>query len=159
MRQGIRDFVGCRSIAVVGVSSSGKGFGAMAYKELKARGYDLLPMHPTASTLQGDPCHASLEALPRVPDGVLVIVPPDRGAEVLRSAAKAGVKRVWLQQGAESPELVALGSELGLSVAHGACALMYMQPARGVHAFHRFFVKLFGRLEPTDVPRLPAPQK
>ena len=150
MNQAIRDFVRCQTIAVIGVSRSDKKFGTAAYRELKARGYDVLAVHPTADKIGGDPCYPSLLDLPRKPDGILISVPSDKAAPVLREAAQLGIQRIWLQQGAESPELLELSTELGLNMAHGACILMYMQPVRSFHGWHRGFMKLFGRLEPTD---------
>lgn len=150
MNRGIRDFVECQTIAVLGVSRSGKKFGNAAYRELRKNGYDVLAVHPSADNIDGDQCYASLRELPRTPDGVLISLPPDRVEPVLREAAQLGIRRIWLQQGAESPEALALARELDLSVAHNACVLMYMQPVRSFHAFHRGLVKLFGRLEPTD---------
>jgi len=72
----VMDFVNQRSLAVVGVSRSGKKFGNTAYRELKAKGYRLVPVHPEAETLEGDLCARSLATLPTPVGGVLVIVPP-----------------------------------------------------------------------------------
>ena len=150
MNPAIREFVHCQSIAVVGASRSGKKFGNAAYQELRKRGYDVLAVHPSAETIEGDPSYHSLRDLPRRPDGVLISVPPGKVEPVLREAAEVGVRRVWLQQGAESPHAIAVANELGLSLASGACILMYMQPVRSFHGWHRGFMKLIGRLEPTD---------
>ncbi len=46
MEQSIQDFINCKRIAVVGCSSKGRKFGNSAYKELKQRGYQVLPVHP-----------------------------------------------------------------------------------------------------------------
>ncbi|HET7087514.1 MAG TPA: CoA-binding protein, partial [Anaerolineae bacterium] len=97
MNQGIRDFVHCQTIAVVGASRTGKKFGNMAYRDLKKRGYDVLAVHPTAQTLEGDTCYASLRDLPRTPDGVIVSLPPNKVTPVLRDAADLGIRNVWLQ--------------------------------------------------------------
>lgn len=149
-KEAIKDFVGCRSIAVVGASAAPRGkYGNVAVRELKARGLDVMLVHPTARTLEGMDCAPTLAALPRKPDGVFVCVQPGKVGAVLRDVAAAGIGRVWLQQGAESAEAEALAQELGLRVASGACILMYMQPVRGFHGFHRAVVRLFGRLQPT----------
>ena len=56
-RQQIDEFVGGKTMAIVGVSADGrKGFGNAAYKELRARGYRVLAVHPKASLIQGDRC-------------------------------------------------------------------------------------------------------
>jgi predicted CoA-binding protein len=79
-------------------------------------------------------------------DGVVICVPPRRAGQALREAAQAGVKNIWLQQGAESTEVLALARELGVNPVSGKCLLMYAQPVRSFHAWHRAFAKLFGQL-------------
>ena len=145
MNQAIQDFTQCKRLAVVGVSRANSKFGNSAYRELKRRGYELTPIHPEMETFDGDACFASLEATPDPVEGVLVVVSPSQVGEVLQQAAGANIHNVWLQQGAESPEALALGEELGLNVAHGGCILMYAEPVEGFHAFHRWLWKLIGK--------------
>ena len=146
MNQAIQDLIGCKRIAVVGVSRAGKKFGNMALTDLKARGYEVYAVHPSAKEIGGEPCYPSLAALNGKVDGVLVSVPAQQAAQVLREAAAAGLRNVWLQQGAESPEVLTLARELGLNLVHGKCVLMYAPPVRSFHGWHRAAVKLFGRL-------------
>jgi hypothetical protein len=72
---------------------------------------------------------------------VLVVVPPQQAIEVVRDAAAAGIRHVWLQQGAESPEAVRVGAELGLNVVSGECILMFARPT-GIHRAHRWIRRL-----------------
>jgi predicted CoA-binding protein len=78
--------------------------------------------------------------------GVLVIVPPAAAEQVIRDAAAAGIRRVWLQQGADSARAVALCQELGLSVVAGECVLMFAEPAGFVHRAHRFAWRVLRKL-------------
>jgi predicted CoA-binding protein len=79
-------------------------------------------------------------------DGVLVCVAPTQAAQVVRDAAAAGLKNVWLQMGAESPEAAQAAKEVGLTPVTGKCLLMYLQPVKSFHSWHRGFAKLFGQL-------------
>jgi uncharacterized protein len=142
----IQQFVSEKTMAVVGVSAGGKGFGSFAYTELKKRGFRLLPVHPTAPVIQGDPCWPRLADLPEKVDRVLVVVKPDRAVEVVRDAAAAGVKHVWLQQGAESAAAVELARERGLAVVQGQCILMFTEPVGSFHKVHRWVWKVLGRI-------------
>jgi predicted CoA-binding protein len=128
------------------VSRNGKGFGNMVLRELSAKGYDVTPVHPVATAIDGRPCVSSLAALPRSVGGVVVVVPPVEAVRVMRDAAAAGIKRVWLQQGASSSDTARVGLELGLEVVAGECILMFAEPVRGGHAFHRWIWKIFGKL-------------
>lgn len=139
-------FVEARTLAMVGVSASGKGFGSSAYKELKARGYRVLPVHPAAPSVQGDACSRSLADLPERVENLLVVLPPDAAEKLVREAAAAGIRRVWLQQGAESPAVIKACEEQGLEVVHGQCILMFAGTTGGIHRFHRWLWGLLGKI-------------
>ena len=146
MNTPIQDFISGKRIALAGASRSGKKFGNMAHKELKARGYEVFLVHPEAKEIDGELCFPSLAALRDKVDGVLVCLPASQAGKVLREAAASGLRNVWLQQGAETPELLALGRELGLDLVSGKCILMYAPPVRSFHWLHRAVVKLMGQL-------------
>jgi len=141
----IEQFVADRTMAVVGVSSGGKGFGNFAYKELKKRGFRLLPVHPNARTIQGDACWPRLADLPEKVDRVLVVVQPERAEEVVRDAAAAGIRHVWFQQGADSSAALTLAESEGLNVVQGQCILMFAEPVGSFHQVHRWIWKLLGK--------------
>jgi predicted CoA-binding protein len=142
----IETFVQGKHLAVVGASRSGKKFGNIAFKELKERGYQLYLIHPQAEQIDGEQCYPSLSAVQGKVDGVLVSVPPKQTLNVLKEAAAAGMKNVWLQQGSESSEVLAQAKQLGMSVISGKCILMYAPPVRSWHGFHRIVMKLIGQL-------------
>ena len=142
----VADFVSQRKLAVVGVSRKKMKFGNLAFRELKRQGYKLFPVHPHAEQLEGERCSASLAALPEPVEGVLVIVPPAQAERVVREAAAAGIRRVWLQQGAGSPAAIRFCAENGISAVHGECILMFAQPAAWYHRAHRWVWGLLGKL-------------
>jgi predicted CoA-binding protein len=65
---------------------------------------------------------------------------------VLKDAATANIKTIWLQQGSENAEVLAQANRLGLTVISGKCILMYAPPVRAFHGLHRFVMKLIGQL-------------
>jgi predicted CoA-binding protein len=142
----IRRFVTGKTMAVVGVSAAGSGFGNFAYTELKKRGYTVLPVHPSAVAIQGDQCWPSIGQLPERVARALIVVKPDRAEAVVREAAEAGVRQVWLQQGAGSPAALRTCEELGVDVIDGQCILMFAEPVGSFHAFHRWVWKLVGKI-------------
>jgi predicted CoA-binding protein len=148
MNTQIQNFISGKRIAIVGASRTNDKtkFGNMAAIELKRRGYEVYLVHPQAETINGQRTYPNLGALKGRVDGVLVSIPATKGAEVLREAAAARLQNVWLQRGAESPELIKLGGELDLNLITGKCILMYAQPVRGFHAIHRFVTRLSGQL-------------
>lgn len=139
-------FLAQRTLAVVGVSRTGKGFGNLAVRELRAKGYQVLVVNPAAESVGDQPCWPSLAALPEKPDGVLVVVPPDQAEKVVGEAADAGIGRVWLQQGSQSTAAVALAQDRGLQVVAGECILMFAEPVGWGHRLHRGLWQLLGKL-------------
>jgi uncharacterized protein len=148
MNTHIQEFVSSKKIALVGASRTNDKykFGNMAAAELKRRGYEVYLVHPQAETINGEATYPSLGALKGRVDGVLVSLPAVKGAQVLREAAAAGIRNVWVQQGGESPELINLGEELKLSLVTGKCILMYAQPVRSFHIIHRLIARVSGQL-------------
>ncbi len=136
-------FLGEKSIAIVGISAK-RGFANSAYKELKRSGYRVFGVGRTASTVEGDPCYHTLDAVPEKVGGVLAVVPPRETEKVVADCARLGIGQVWMQQGAESPAAIAAAEAAGLRVVHHACIIMYAQP-RGGHKFHAWLWKLFGK--------------
>ena len=133
------------ALALVGASRSGEKFGNQILRELRAQGRTVWPLHPAAEVIDGVPCYAHYRDLPHPPGGTIVCVSPADAVTAVRDAAEAGVRRVWLQQGAESPYVVNLCAELGLEVVAGACILMFASP-HGIHRAHRALEGVLGRL-------------
>lgn len=145
MDQAIQAFIEKKKMAVVGASRQGNKFGNSAAKELQERGYEILYIHPEANEIDGYSTYPNLEAVKDQVESVWIGIPAERGEAVLREAAEAGIQNVWLQQGAESPELVKLGEKLELDLVAGKCILMYAEPVRSFHKFHQVIWKMFGQ--------------
>ena len=145
-RAAVENFIGQRKLAVVGVSRDTKKFGHMAYKALKEKGYQVYPINRNVETIEGDRCYAGLGALPEQVDGVVIVVPPTETEKVVREADAAGIKNVWMQQGAESNAAIQYCREHGLNEVHGECIMMFAPPVGSFHRWHRGAWKLFGKL-------------
>jgi acetyltransferase len=81
-----------RSIAVVGVSRSGKQ-GAVFLLGLLEPGYDgrVYVVNPAATEIMGVRSYPSLSALPERPDLAVLVLPAEPAIEVVRECAEAGV--------------------------------------------------------------------
>jgi hypothetical protein len=145
-RRDVDAFLERRKLAIVGVSRSGQGFGNSAYKELKTKGYQIYPVHPEADMIDGERCYPSLKALPEPVEGVLIVLPPQETEKVVQEAAEAGIRHVWMQQGAESVAAIRFCEEQGINAVHGECVLMFAEPTAFFHRMHRCVWGLLGRL-------------
>ena len=148
MDQQVKEFVQGKRLALVGASRSGKKFGNSIATELAARGYQVFLVHPEAQEIGGLRCYPSLSALQGQVDGVVICVTPRQASQALRDAAAAGISKIWLQQGADSPEVLAAAKEAGVNPVRGKCILMYASPSGkvpGLHGFHGTIMKLIGQ--------------
>jgi predicted CoA-binding protein len=141
----VDDFVAQKTLAIVGVSRSGKKFGNTILKEMTGQGYQLFPVHPDAAEVDGVKAYPTFEALPVKVGGVIVVVPPGRVADIVRGASAAGITRLWLQQGAASSEAIALAAGHGMRVVHGECILMFAGSHAWYHRAHRWVNGVIGR--------------
>jgi hypothetical protein len=136
MTPAIEAFLAEHTIAAVGVSRS-RGFANGAVQALRAAGHRVLPVNDQADEIAGEPCFRSLAAIPESIAAVLVVVPSARSAAVVEECVRLGVRKVWLQQGAESPEALRVAREAGIDCIHRECVVMYARP-RGIHRLHRW---------------------
>jgi predicted CoA-binding protein len=142
----IDEFLSQRTLAVVGVSRSGKKFGNAVLRDLAGKGYRVFPVNPNAQLIDGKPCYPNLRSLPEPVGGVVAVVPPEETERVVREAQEAGIGRVWMQQGAESESAIRFCKDHKMQEVHDECILMFAQPAAVPHRIHRFFRGLFGKL-------------
>jgi hypothetical protein len=141
----VEGFLAEKTLAIAGVSRSGKGFGNSALKDLTDKGYEVLPVHPEAEEVGGVRCSPTIAELPKEVGGLILVVPPDQSEKLVRQAKDAGIKRVWMQQGAESAAAIGYCESNGIDVVHGECIMMFAQPT-GFHRFHRWLNGLFRKL-------------
>lgn len=141
----LESFINLPSLALVGVSRTGQKFGNVVLRELRAKGYRVYPINPLADLIDGVRCYHTFADLPEPVGGVVVVVPPESAITVVREAAAAGIRRVWLQQGAASPYVLQVCRELRLETIADECILMFAAPT-GIHKVHRAVHDVFHRL-------------
>jgi len=124
MRGIIDEAINHKIWAIVGASENTEKFGNRIYRNLKQAGYTVYGVNPNAESVDGDPIYPTLKDLPEKPDVVDVVVPSWVGRRVATEAAELGIPIFWLQPGAESEELIAYATELGLQVIHHHCAMV-----------------------------------
>jgi hypothetical protein len=142
----VNDFLAQKDLAIVGVSRSGKKFGNAALRELTANGYRVFPVHPEAETVQGIRCYRSIRELPEPVGGLLIVVPPGQTDVVVREAAAAGIRRVWMQLGSSSPGAIQFCAENLIEAVHGECILMFLEKGPALHRFHHWLWGVLGKL-------------
>ena len=142
----VEEFLEKKDIAVVGVSRKGSKFGNLIYKELKKKGYNTFGVNPNLDTIDGDKCYNNLKELEGKVQSVVNVVSPSQTKNVVVEANSIGVKNIWMQQGSESPEAIEYCRENGINEVHKECILMFAEPVKSFHSFHRWIWKILGKL-------------
>ncbi|MBX6311993.1 MAG: CoA-binding protein [Isosphaeraceae bacterium] len=111
-------------VAVVGASTDRSKFGNKAVRAYQEAGYEVYPVNPHVPSVEGLPTYASILDIPggRL-DRVTVYVPPAVGLKLLDQIAQKGANEVWLNPGADAPEVVARAEQIGLNVVR-ACSIL-----------------------------------
>jgi uncharacterized protein len=140
----ITEFLDSQPIALVGASRNPKKFGYAAFKELKEKGMNIIPVNPQADEIMGEKAYRSVKMLPPEVNGIIVFTKKDKTASVIRDAKEKGIKQIWIQQMADSKEALDELKGSGINFITGECILMHYKP-HSIHKFHASLKKFFGR--------------
>jgi predicted CoA-binding protein len=144
-KQDIESVINKKKLAFIGVSSDPKKFSRMTYKELKTKGFELYPVNPKMEDVDGDKCYKSIPDLPGDIKWGLFMTPKDETAGAVKQAVESGFESVWIQQGAHSEDAKNIALENNVKLVYNKCIMMFASPVKGVHSFHRFLAKIFGK--------------
>jgi uncharacterized protein len=101
-------------VAVIGASTNPRKFGNKALRAFRHQGYDVVPINPHASEVEGLKAYSSVLDVPYAIDMATFYVPPEIGEIIIEDVAAKQISEVWLNPGAESPALVARARALKL---------------------------------------------
>jgi hypothetical protein len=113
-----------RRIAMIGASSNPMRPSNGVFRYLQAVGYDVVPVNPGETAIDGVPCFPTLEAAVAA-TGPVQLVDVFRRSELCpphaREAVAVGATCLWLQLGVVSAEAAAIAAAGGLSVVMDRC--------------------------------------
>ncbi|MFZ0283188.1 MAG: CoA-binding protein [Bacteroidales bacterium] len=140
----IEEFLNSEPLAMVGVSRNPKKFGFTAFRELKEKGMNLIPVNPHATEIHGSKVYPDIKSLPKEVRGLIIMTKKDQTVSVIREAKESGLKQIWIQQMADSREAVNELKESDINFITGECILMHYKP-HSIHKFHAGLRKFFRR--------------
>ena len=107
--------------AVVGLSSNRmrEAYGVAAF--LQARGRRIVPVHPKAEEVLGEPGYSTLADIPFAVEVVDCFVRSELVGPVVDEAIAAGAKAVWLQLGVIDEDAAQRAQAAGLAVVMDRC--------------------------------------
>ena len=137
----IDEFFAQEHLALIRASRQAKVLGCKLDKELTAKGYSVSVVY-----LDEEEAGAGLTNQEPPIGGVMIAVPRDQTERAVQRVIEAKIPRIWIQEGSESEASIKLCEEKGISLIHGECILMFAEPVKSFHAFHRWIWKLLGKL-------------
>jgi predicted CoA-binding protein len=140
----IESFLSSTPIAMAGVSRNPRKFGQMAFKELKDKGLNVIPVNPAAGEILGIKAYPDIKSLPSEVMGLIIITNKKETASVVKDAKEKGIRNIWIQQSSDTPEAIKELEGSGINLITGECILMHYKP-NSFHKFHRAINKLFGK--------------
>jgi hypothetical protein len=119
-----------KSIAIIGASADRQKFGNQAVRAFLRQGFQVYPVNPKETEIEGLPVFKSIAEIPARPQLVSVYLPPAVLLNVLPAIAARGCDELWLNPGTESDAVLALAEQLKLNVIQ-ACSIvgLGMSPA------------------------------
>jgi uncharacterized protein len=121
------NFFQSRAFAAVGAAKNRDKYGNKVLRCYMQHGLDVYPVNPRAGEIEGRACFAAVSNLPDTVQSISVITPPPVTLQVVREAIAKGIKNIWMQPGAESPEAIADCREAGINcIADGSCILVHL---------------------------------
>lgn len=112
------------TVAVIGASADRSKYSNKSVRAHARAGYEVFPVHPRETTIEGWPVFRSVRDVPRDHiDLVTIYLPPSVGLTVLDEVAQKSVGEVLLNPGADAPEVIAKAKSLGLNVVVG-CSIL-----------------------------------
>jgi predicted CoA-binding protein len=111
-----------RTIAVVGFSTNPGKAAHNAPMELVERGWNVIPVHPTASEVGGLRAYPTLADVPVPIDLVNVFRPAEEAAGLAHQAVAVGARALWLQLDIRSDEARRIATDAGLDYVEDTCA-------------------------------------
>lgn len=148
----INSFLKSKNIAVIGVSRSTKGFGVAVYNHLKENSYTVFAVNRKGGFSNSIKLYQSLFKIDHQIDGIITVVPPDETEIVIHQAKDLGINNIWMQQGSESKNAIEFCEQNKINYVTNECILMFAEPVKSIHRFHRFINKISGKFPKTETP-------
>ena len=144
----IDEFLKLKRFAMIGVSRNPKDFSRGLFKEFVTRGYDVVPVNPFVTEVDGKRCYARItEIVPRV-SAAIIMTTTAQSEFLIQECADAGITLVWLYgiagEKSVNPNAVRNCQNLGINVIPGYCPFMVMPASSLGHRLHGSIWKLLG---------------
>jgi predicted CoA-binding protein len=94
MPSSVAEFLSGKRFAVAGVSRDPKQAANAVYRKLRASGFEVVPVNPNASSVDGVRCYPNLNSVSGSLDGVVFAAHPRNALEIVGQCVERNVPQV-----------------------------------------------------------------
>jgi len=146
----IQKFLELKVIAVTGVSSTRPDAANFIYQKFRDSDYEVFPINPSVSSVEGVECYPDISSTPNQPEGVLIASPPSSAKSIIEECISLGIQHVWfhssINKGSLDEKAAEFGEEKGLNIIRTGCPMMYIPPIDFGHKCIKWVLKLTGKI-------------
>ncbi len=124
MKDLIIDFLKQKRFAVIGSFRNKEKFAYRILVDLIKKGYEVFPVNPRLGEVEGRVCYKTISDIPYSVDVANIVTPPLVTESILKECLQKGIKRAWLQPGAESQTAINFCHNNGMKVIYGICVML-----------------------------------
>jgi predicted CoA-binding protein len=111
------------TVAVIGASNAREKYGNKSVRAYLRQGWTVYPVNPHEKEVEGLRAYASIRDIPGPVQRASLYLPPEVGLSLLDDIKAKGVEELYVNPGAESPELLDRAEALGLNAIY-ACSIV-----------------------------------
>jgi len=120
----VKDFLKQKRFAVVGSFRNETKYAYKILVNLIEKGYEVFPVNTRLREVEGRTCYKTISDIPYSVDVANIVTPPLITEGILKECLQKGIKRAWLQPGAESKAAIKYCHDNDIKVIHGICVML-----------------------------------
>jgi predicted CoA-binding protein len=127
MEKSIKEFLEQESFAIAGSFKDDSKYAYKILLTLKMKGRKVFPVNPNKKDVDGEPCFRVISDIPMPVDVVVLVTPPAVTERIVEECFELGIKRVWMQPGAENERAIRYCQDNSIKVVHDLCVMLEAQ--------------------------------
>lgn len=145
----ITQFLSAKNITIVGVSRNPQDYSRNLYKELLKLNYNVFPVNPNSSEVDGHKCYSSVKEIPDMLDSAIILTPSVTLVNIVENCVSKGIRHIWVYNGNEKDENLITSyqicQEYNINFIFGFCPFMFLPDGAFPHRIHGKIAKFFGK--------------
>lgn len=117
----MNDMIKLKRWAILGATNDESKFSYKIFESMEKRGYMVYPINPKYHLIDGIKVFKSIEELPKIIDGIIIMVSPKVAIISLDKIKEKGIKNVWFQPGSFNEEVINKAHQLELNIENSSC--------------------------------------